>query len=104
MCAEALAKADRPKRTSYGWQANLSVFYVYPLKSESHPKQPYVDSTRDLQQRLRDHNEGRCPHTAKFRPWTLIAYFTFLQERTAIAFEKYLKSGSGRALINRHFL
>jgi putative endonuclease len=92
------------KAQSYGGQANLQMFYVYLLKSESHPKQPYVGSTRDLRQRLRDHNEGRCPHTAKFRPWTLIAYFAFLQERTAIAFEKYLKSGSGRAFINRHFL
>ena len=33
------------------------------------------------------------------RPWILIAYFAFQQEKTAIAFEKYkyLKSGSGRA-------
>jgi putative endonuclease len=78
--------------------------YVYLLKSESHPKQPYVGSTGDLRQRLKDHNEGRSPHTAKFRPWILVAYFAFVQEETAIAFEKYLKSGSGRAFITRHFL
>ena len=80
------------------------MYYVYLLKSESHPKQPYVGLTRDLQQRLKDYNEGRSPHTAKFRPWLLIAYFAFAEEKTAIAFENYLKSGSGRALINRHFL
>jgi predicted GIY-YIG superfamily endonuclease len=63
------------------------MYYVYLLKSESHPKQPYVGSTRNLRQRLKDHNEGRCLHTAKFRPWILVAYFAFAQEKTAIAFE-----------------
>jgi len=80
------------------------MYYVYLLRSESHPKQLYVGSTRDLRQRLKDHNEGRCPYTAKFRPWILVAYFAFAQEKGAIAFEKYLKSGSGRAFSNRHFL
>jgi predicted GIY-YIG superfamily endonuclease len=41
---------------------------------------------------------------AKFRPWTLIAYFAFAEEKTALAFEKYLKAGSGRAFIRRHFV
>ena len=100
----SLAKADRPKTPSYGWQASLLMYYVYLLKSQSQPKQPYVGSTRDLRQRLKDHNEGRSPHTAKFRPWILIAYFAFAQKRTAITFERYLKSGSGRAFIRRHFL
>ena len=77
--------------------------YVYLLRSKSHPMQPYVGLIRDLRQRLRDHNEGRSQHTAKFRPWILIAYFAFPSEKTAIAFEKYLKSGSGRAFIKRHF-
>ena len=77
--------------------------YVYLLKSKSHPRKQYVGSTRDLRQRLKAHNESRSPHTAKFRPWLLIAYFAFAEEKTAIAFERYLKSGSGRAFINRHF-
>ena len=78
--------------------------YVYLLKSQFKPIQPYVGSTRDLRQRLKDHNKGRSPHTAKFRPWILIAYFAFAEEGTAIAFERYLKSGSGRAFTRRHFL
>ncbi len=85
-------------------EASLLMHCVYLLKSQSKPKQPYVGSTRDLRRRLKDHNEGRSPHTAKFRPWILIAYFAFAEEGTAIAFEKYLKSGSGRAFIRRHFL
>jgi putative endonuclease len=78
--------------------------YVYLLKSQSKPKQPYVGSTRDLRRRLKDRNEGRSPHTAKFRPWILIAYFAFAEEGTALAFEKNVKSGSGRAFIRRYFL
>jgi hypothetical protein len=34
---------------------------------------------------------------AKFRLAFPIAHFAFAQEQTAIAFEKYLKSESGRA-------
>ena len=52
--------------------------------------------TRDLRKRLKAHNESRSPHTAKFRPWLLIAYFAFANEKTVVAFERYLKSGSGR--------
>jgi len=80
------------------------MYYVYLLKSKSSPKKQYVGSTRDLRQRLKAHNESRSTHTAKFRPWLLIAYFAFAEEKTAIAFERYLKSGSGRAFINRHFV
>ena len=79
------------------------MYYVYLLKSQSCPKQPYVGSTRNLRQRFKENNEERSPHTAKFRPRTLIAYIA-AEEKTAISFEKYLKSGSGGAFIKRHFL
>jgi putative endonuclease len=62
-----------------------------------------IGLTRDLRQRMKDHSDGRSLHTKKFRPWILVAYFAFTQENMAIAFEKYLKSGSGRAFIKRHF-
>jgi predicted GIY-YIG superfamily endonuclease len=80
------------------------MYCVYLLKSKSSPRKQYVGSMRDLRQRLKAHSETRSPHTAKFRPWLLIAYFAFAEEKTAVAFEKYLKSGSGRSFINRHFL
>jgi putative endonuclease len=80
------------------------MFYVYILRSESHPLQRYIGFTSDLKQRLAEHNTGRSIHTAKFAPWTALAYFAFRNETTAIAFEKYLKSGSGRAFTERHFL
>ncbi len=49
--------------------------YVYLIRSERYPKQQYVRLTRNVKQRLLDHNQGRSPHTAKLCPWILVAYF-----------------------------
>ena len=78
------------------------MYYVYLLRSESHPDQRYVGLTPDLKSRLVDHNTGKARHTSKFVPWCLIAYFAFRSKDAAVAFEKYLKSGSGRAFAERH--
>jgi hypothetical protein len=43
------------------------------------------------------HNAGAVTHTSKFRPWRIKSYIAFADEARAVAFEKYLKSGSGRA-------
>jgi predicted GIY-YIG superfamily endonuclease len=53
--------------------------------------------------RLKEHNAGEAFHTAKFKPWILKTYFAFLDRMKAYAFEKYLKSGSGRTFAKRHF-
>lgn len=79
------------------------MFYVYLLKSISEPKQIYVGQTADLRARFSDHNAGRSPHTAKYRPWRLVCYHAFADEQRATAFEAYLKPGSGRAFRKRHF-
>ncbi|HEV2806616.1 MAG TPA: GIY-YIG nuclease family protein [Chthoniobacterales bacterium] len=76
--------------------------YVYLLRSESDPQQRYVGFTLDLKSRLGEHNAGRARHTSKFAPWCLMAYFAFRSKPAAVAFERYLKSGSGRAFAERH--
>ena len=76
--------------------------YVYLLQSESHPAERYNGSTSDLKARLIKHSEGGVPHTAKFRPWRLATYLAFQTKTQAETFERYLKSGSGRAFANRH--
>lgn len=76
--------------------------YVYLLQSQSHPDQRYIGLTSDLKARLAKHNEGGVPHTSKFRPWTLQSYLAFSTRDQAAAFERHLKSGSGRAFANRH--
>jgi putative endonuclease len=56
----------------------------------------------NLQNRLNDHNAGKVPHTSKFRPWVIRSATAFKDKGRAIAFERYLKSGSGRAFLHRH--
>jgi putative endonuclease len=61
----------------------------------------YIGITDDLRARLAKHNAGEVPHTSKYRPWRIRTYFAFSDEARAIAFEKYLKSGSGRAFAKK---
>ena len=79
------------------------MFYAYILRSLSNTDQRYIGSTADLKSRLAKHNKGDVPHTAKFRPWKVEAYFAFETKEKAAAFEQYLKSGSGYAFAKRHF-
>ena len=71
--------------------------YVYILQSLSEPDQFYTGLCADVQKRLAAHNAGQSPHTAKFKPWRLLSAHYFADERVAAAFERYLKTGSGRA-------
>ncbi|MGA8043868.1 MAG: GIY-YIG nuclease family protein [Terracidiphilus sp.] len=71
--------------------------FVYILESLAEAGRFYTGITRDLDARLARHNAGAVTHTAKYRPWRIKTYIAFLDEERAIAFEKYLKSGSGRA-------
>jgi putative endonuclease len=75
--------------------------YVYVLRSISDPEHYYVGITGDLRARLKKHNAGEVPHTAKNRPWTIKTYIAFTDEQQAVAFEKYLKSPSGRAFAKK---
>jgi predicted GIY-YIG superfamily endonuclease len=75
--------------------------YVYLLRSESRPEEPYIGLTSDLKARLHKHNEGGSPHTAKVRPWKLVTYLAFSSRQQAADFESYLKSGSGRAFASK---
>ena len=78
--------------------------FVYLLRSLSLPDRPYVGLTSDVGRRLAAHNAGRSPHTAKCRPWQLAVSVEFPDEARAVRFERYLKSGSGRAFTKRHLL
>jgi len=122
--AEALAKAD----SRVGWQAaciksqrvrcvakrrrlpgvarraktgGANMRYVYLLESIDFPNQSYVGLADDLRARLAAHNSGQSPHTAKFKPWRLVTYVAFSDASKAVAFEKYLKSASGRAFAKK---
>jgi putative endonuclease len=77
--------------------------YVYTLKSEVAHERHYIGMTSDLTQRLAAHNSGKVSHTSKFKPWSIETAVAFRDEAKATAFERYLKSGSGREVARRHF-
>jgi putative endonuclease len=101
MSTVALAKVDGCFVTASDGRPYM--FYTYILESECKPGERYIGHTSDLKQRLFEHNSGKCPHSAKFRPWKIKTYIAFEKSVQAQDFERYLKSGSGHAFASRHF-
>ena len=79
------------------------MFYTYILRSISHPEQRYISSTSDLKSRLAKHNAEKIPHTSKFKPWQVETAVAFSSKEKVVAFDAYLKTGSGHAFAQRHF-
>jgi putative endonuclease len=77
--------------------------FVYVILNDVNDS-PYVGVTSDVARRLDTHNSGGSFHTAAYRPWRLAVAVEFSTQKRALDFESYLKSGSGRAFIRRHFL
>jgi putative endonuclease len=75
--------------------------YVYLLESIDYPNQTCVGLADDLKARTATHNAGGSPHTAKFKPWRLVTYIAFSDDAKAVAFERYMKSASGRAFAKK---
>ena len=75
--------------------------YVYILQSNSDPDRHYVGLTDDLRARLERHNSGQVSHTSKYGPWRIKTYLAFSEEADAVAFERYLKTASGRAFAKK---
>ena len=76
-------------------------FFVYILESLHERPHYYVGFTEDLQSRVKNHNQGKDVHTAKFRPWLIKTYVAFSNREQALAFERYLKTQSGRAFARK---
>ena len=77
--------------------------FVYILRSVSDPERHYVGRASSVDERLEWHNAGPCGYTLRHRPWRVIISMEFSTEPEAARFERYLKSGSGRAFAKRHF-
>ena len=77
--------------------------FVYILRSINSAATYYVGLTSDVEARLAAHNAGLSPHTAAHRPWKRLVVIEFDEQQSAIEFEKYLKTGSGREFARRHF-
>lgn len=79
------------------------MFYVYLIRSIQFPEQKYIGHTDNLRERLETHNSGGSTYTSPYKPWELIMFFGFKDRNKAAAFEKYLKSGAGRAFAQKRF-
>jgi predicted GIY-YIG superfamily endonuclease len=75
--------------------------YVYILQSCTDANRHYTGLTDDLRDRLRRHNAGEVPHTSKFLPWQVKTAVAFKDRERAAAFERYLKTASGRAFARK---
>jgi predicted GIY-YIG superfamily endonuclease len=74
--------------------------YVYLIKCND--SELYTGCTNDLKERIERHQNGHVPATATRLPIELISYTAIADKYKAYEFEKYLKSGSGRAFIKKH--
>ena len=78
------------------------MYYVYILLCND--GNPYTGCTSDLKERVKRHKTGNVPATKDRLPIKLASYSAFDDKYKAFEFEKYLKSGSGRAFINKHLI
>jgi putative endonuclease len=79
------------------------MWYVYILRSEIDNKL-YIGSTDNIHRRLYEHNSRKVDSTKNRAPLKLEAYFAVRDKIKAIELEQYLKTGSGRALLNKRIL
>ena len=77
------------------------MYYVYSLKCKDGY---YIGCANDLIDRIKRHQKGQISATVNRLPVKIDFYFAINNKYTAFKFEKYLKSGSGRAFIKKHFL
>lgn len=76
--------------------------YVYLLKCSDGTT--YTGCTNDIDERLKRHFKGQVHYTSSRLPIDLITYIAFTDKNKAFKFEKYLKSGSGKAFSNKRFI
>ena len=79
------------------------MFWVYILKSKK-DNSKYIGVTVDIKNRIEEHNRGETKTTKSKIPYKLIWCCAFVNKEKAYEFEKYLKSSSGYAFTNKHFL
>jgi len=105
MKAKAVRRSKRALARHVGWTGSVnSMYFVYCIRSINYPDQIYIGLTINLKKRLLNHNSGTTEYTTKYKPWKYVAYFAFENKDCAFDFERYLKSGSGRAFIAKRLL
>ena len=76
------------------------MFYTYVLKSKK-DNRLYVGCTDNMKRRLQQHNDGQVSATSYRLPLELVYYEACCKKEDAIARERSLKTGFGRAYLKR---
>ncbi|MBU4445477.1 MAG: GIY-YIG nuclease family protein [Candidatus Marinimicrobia bacterium] len=71
------------------------MYYVYVLKSLI-DNNLYVGYTKEIENRLNEHNNGKVFYTKNRRPFQLIYYEACVNQQDATHREKYLKTSWGK--------
>ena len=79
------------------------MWYVYILRSMT-DKKLYIGSTNNISRRLTEHNSEKVDSTKCRIPFNLEAYIAVKDQAKAIELEQYLKTGSGKALLQKRIL
>ncbi len=77
-------------------------YYVYLLKCKDGTV--YTGCTSNLKNRLNSHKKGEVSYTKSRLPFNLITCIAFSDKYKAFEFERYLKSGSGKAFSQKRFI
>ena len=78
----------------------MSFYYTYVLQSTK-DSTLYVGWTDELKDRVKTHNDGKVSSTKLKIPYNLIYFEGCRTKKLAILREKQLKTGFGRAYLNR---
>lgn len=76
------------------------MYYVYILKSKK-DKSLYIGYSKNLKQRLKEHNRGKSTYTKNKIPYDLIYYEAYINKKDAKGREIFLKSGAGWRFIKK---
>ncbi|MEI7512745.1 MAG: GIY-YIG nuclease family protein [Candidatus Uhrbacteria bacterium] len=77
------------------------MWYVYGLICSNGAL--YIGSTNDLRRRIIEHQAGLSTWTSRRLPVVLDFYIAVHGESKARILEKYFKTGSGKAIVNKRF-
>ena len=78
------------------------MWFVYILQCRN--GEYYKGCTNNIEDRLERHQKGWVESTKNLLPVCLVSYIVFMDKYKAYEFEKYLKSGSGRAFSKKHLI
>ena len=73
-------------------------YFVYAIKSKT-SNQIYVGISKDIERRLKEHNNKEVKSTKAYTPWKLIYKESCEGRKRARKREKYFKSGCGKEFL-----